>query len=121
MFQTPMVKRSELEQRQRPDAEPRGGTQLDPSNVRKVFNRLITTAKLRRVRFDDLRHTFASRLLQNGEGLQYVKEQMGHSSIQLTSDIYGYLVPGGNRQAVNRLDENILPAKEVVAANANTD
>ncbi len=33
----------------------------------------------------------------------YVKEQMGHSSIQVTVDLYGYLIPGGNKQAVDRL------------------
>lgn len=31
-------------------------------------------------------------------------EQMGHASIQITVDIYGHLVPGGNRAAVDRLD-----------------
>jgi hypothetical protein len=57
-----------------------------------------------------LRHTFASLLLQQGESLVYVKEQMGYSSIQITVDTYGHLVPGGNRQAVDRLDDdgNIL-------------
>src|SRR5262245_33574245 len=81
------------------------GTRIDPSNLRKLFNRLLTDAKMRRIRFHDLRHTFASLLLQNGESLTYVKEQMGHSSIQVTVDIYGHLVPGGNRQAVNKLDD----------------
>jgi integrase len=81
------------------------GTQMDPSNLRKLFNRLLTDAKLRRVRFHDLRHTFASLLLQNKESLDYVKEQMGHSSINVTVDIYGHLIPGGNRQAVDRLDD----------------
>ena len=57
------------------------------------------------LRFHDLRHSFASLLLQNGESLTYVKEQMGHSSINVTVDIYGHLVPGGNRQAVDRLDD----------------
>ena len=79
------------------------GAQVDPSNLRKLFNRLLTDAKMRRVRFHDLRHTFASLLLQNGESPAYVKEQMGHSSIQVTVDIYGHLVPGGNRQAVDKL------------------
>ena len=51
----------------------------------------------------NLRHTFASLLIQNGESLAYVKEQLGHSSIKMTVDIYGHLVPGANRQAVNRL------------------
>ena len=31
------------------------------------------------------------------------KEQMGHHSIQITVDTYGHLIPGANRQAVNRL------------------
>ena len=35
----------------------------------------------------------------------YVKEQLGHSSIQLTVDTYGHLIPGANRAAVDRLDE----------------
>ncbi len=71
-------------------------TQLDPSNLRKVFYRLLVAAGMRRIRFHDLRHTFASLLLQNRESLDYVKEQMGHSSIQVTVDIYGHLVPGGS-------------------------
>jgi len=32
-----------------------------------------------------------------------VKEQMGHHSIQITVDTYGHLIPGANREAVNRL------------------
>jgi integrase len=58
---------------------------------------------LRRIRFHDLRHTFASLLIQNGESLAYVKDQLGYSSIKLTVDVYGHLVPGANREAVNRL------------------
>jgi integrase len=58
---------------------------------------------LRRIRFHDLRHTFASLLIQNGESLAYIKDQLGHSSIKMTVDVYGHLVPGANRAAVNRL------------------
>jgi integrase len=43
-------------------------------------------------------------LIQQGESLAYVKEQLGHHSIQMTVDVYGHLVPGGNRQAVDKLD-----------------
>ena len=38
----------------------------------------------------------------------YVKEQMGHSSIDISVDTYGHLVPGGNRQAVDKLDDPII-------------
>ena len=34
-----------------------------------------------------------------------VKEQMGHHSIQVTVDIYGHLIQGSNKQAVDRLDQ----------------
>jgi integrase len=63
---------------------------------------------MRRVRFHDLRHTFASLLLQQGESLPYVKDQLGNSSIQMTVVVYGHLVPGSNRQAVDKLDDQAL-------------
>ena len=79
---------------------------MDGDNLRhRVFYKLLGKAGLRRIRFHDLRHTFASLLLQQGESATYVKEQMGHSSIQITVDIYGHLIPGANRQAVDRLDD----------------
>ena len=46
----------------------------------------------------------------------YVKEQMGHASIQTTVDIYGHLVPGSNRNEVNRLDDVEFGAVAVVKA-----
>jgi integrase len=116
LFQTPVMERSELAKRRRPNREARGGTQLDPSNLRKIFNRILIDAKLRRVRFHDLRHTFASLLIGQGESLAYVKEQMGHYSIQVTVDIYGHLVPGGNRAAVDKLDVEVAEKVEPEAA-----
>ena len=81
------------------------GDLLDGDNVRhRVFYYVLDKAKLRKIRFHDLRHTYASLLLQQNESPVYVKEQMGHSSIQVTVDIYGHLIPGGNKAAVDRLD-----------------
>ena len=83
-----------------PDGHP-----IDGDNLRhRVFYRLLERAELRRIRFHDLRHTFASLLIQQGESLAYVQEQLGHSSIQVTVDVYGHLIPGANRDAVDRLD-----------------
>jgi hypothetical protein len=52
-----------------------------------------------------LRHTYASLLIQNGESLAYVRDQLGYSSIKITVDTYGHLLPGANKAAVDRLDE----------------
>jgi integrase len=85
------------------------GGHLDGDHLRRrVFHKLLEKAELRRVRIHDLRHTFASLLIQQKESLTYVKEQMGHHSIQLTVDTYGHLVPGSNRAAVDALDD-LLP------------
>jgi integrase len=51
------------------------------------------------------RHTFASLLIQQGESLAYVRDQMGRHSIKITVDIYGHPVPGANKAAVDRLDD----------------
>ena len=52
-----------------------------------------------------LRHTYASLLIEQGENLVCIKDQMGHGSIQVTVDYYGHLVPDGNRAAVDKLDD----------------
>jgi len=79
------------------------------------FFKCLEKAGLRRIRFHDLRHTFASLLIQNGESLAYVKDQLGHSSIKLTVDVYGHLVPGANREAVNRLPTLNIPNSKLTA------
>jgi integrase len=81
------------------------GVILDPDNLyHRVFLPVLAKAGIRRIRLHDLRHTFGSLLLQNGASIVYVKEQMGHSSIQVTVDIYGHLIPGANVCFVDRLD-----------------
>ena len=83
---------------------PRGALLNDDNFRHRVFAPAVRRTKLTGFRFHDLRHTFASLLLQNRESPAYVKEQMGHHSIKVTVDIYGHLVPGANRDAVDRLD-----------------
>ncbi len=88
------------------------GTILDPDNLyHRVFLPVLAKAGIRKIRLHDLRHTFGSLLIQNGASIVYVKEQMGHSSIQVTVDIYGHLIPGANVSFVDRLDE--VPAEKV--------
>src|SRR5262245_50876770 len=81
------------------------GKPKDDSKVRKVFTKLLTKSGLAQRNPHFLRHTFASLQLQQGESLKYVQQQLGHNSIKMTCDTYGHLVPGGNREAVDRLDD----------------
>lgn len=86
---------------------PDRGRSMGPSGIRRDFNFVLKKAGMRRIRFHDIRHTYASLLPGDEESLGCIKEQMGHSSIQMTVDTYGHLVPGSNRRAVNRLADPI--------------
>jgi integrase len=56
-----------------------------------------------------LRHTFGSLLVAAGTSLSYVKEQMGHASIQMTVDVYGSWLPKSDVAAVNRVFGGTAP------------
>jgi len=48
-------------------------------------------------------------LIQGGASLAYVKEQMGHSSIQVTVDIYGHVIPSADISCVDQLNSPTAP------------
>jgi integrase len=62
------------------------------------------------------KHTFGSLLIQDGASLAYVKDQMGHSSIQITVDTYGHLIPGANINWVDGLDRKISSQQNATPA-----
>jgi integrase len=64
---------------------------LDPDNLyHRLFRPVLEKSGLRKIRLHDLRHNFGSSLIQSGASILYTKEQMGHSSIQVTVDTYGH-------------------------------
>src|ERR1700693_4651011 len=83
---------------------PRGRFSILTTSTIEFSCRCWPRAGIRKIRLHHLRHTFGSQLLQNGASIVYVKEQMGHSSIQVTVDTYGHLIPGANVSFVDSLD-----------------
>ncbi|MGA3208198.1 MAG: tyrosine-type recombinase/integrase [Syntrophales bacterium] len=71
----------------------------------RVFEKALAKAGLRKIRIHDLRHGYASMMIQAGESLAYIRDQLGHHSIKVTVDIYGHLAQEGNKRAVDRLDD----------------
>jgi len=86
------------------------GTPVLPSNIcGRKFRPAVKAAGIEgRVRWHDLRHTFGSLKLAQGESIYYVQRQLGHSSIQVTCDIYGHLLNNRNPEAAARTDEFVF-------------
>ena len=85
----------------------RDGKPMEQNYIRRIFKRILKSAGLREIRLHDTRHTFASLLLTDGISPAYVKDQMGHSGIGITVDVYGHMIPSSNRDVVNRLDTHL--------------
>ncbi|HSK85242.1 MAG TPA: tyrosine-type recombinase/integrase [Rubrobacter sp.] len=64
---------------------------------------LLKLAGLPNIRFHDLRHPFATLMLQNGEHPNVVQEMLGHATIAITMDIHSHVLPNMQRDAVARL------------------
>jgi integrase len=77
----------------------------DDSWRNNVWTPMLRRAGLRYRKPHTLRHTYASLLIEAGESLKYVQEQLGHHSPAFTLAVYGHLLPRGDRRAVDRLDE----------------
>ncbi len=84
------------------------GKALDPDSlVKRQFLPALRRAKIRQVRFHDLRHTNASLRIEQGQNIVYIARQIGHSSVKTTLDIYGHLMKEVHSEQAKKLD-NIL-------------
>ena len=84
------------------------GGPLDRANfITRSFEPALAAAGLRRIRFHDLRHTYASLAISAGMDPKGLQRAMGHSSIMVTMDTYAHLFPGAHEAALRRLDATL--------------
>jgi len=76
--------------------------------IPRYFKPALRKAKLPKMRFHDLRHTYASLLIEQGENLKYIQTQLGHSNPTVTLNIYAHLMKPTNQEAACRLENTIL-------------
>ena len=85
------------------------GEPMNYSNmVQRHFHQALQKAGTDRIRFHDLRHTFASLLLNQGTNIKYVQTQLGHSSPTVTLNVYSHLMKSENQEDVCRLENAIF-------------
>jgi integrase len=79
------------------------GTPIDGSNLRRGFLIALKAARIADLHFHDLRHTFATRLVQAGVDLYKVQRLLGHKSPSMTQR-YAHHYPESLRDGVEILD-----------------
>ncbi len=79
----------------------------NPSSVRKRLQLILERAGCKKVRFHDLRHTFATMALEHGMDVKTLSATIGHVSSATTLDIYSHITDTMQRQAAVRIDRKI--------------
>ena len=92
-----------------------------PLTINQLHERLWSASRragLRRIKWHETRHSFASQLVIAATPLRQVQEWLGHSTIAMTMR-YAHLAPGGGREFMDALDgPTALPGHATSAATA---
>jgi integrase len=81
------------------------GTPISPRNLVRHFKQKTKEANLPDIRFHDLRHSFASILLEKNVHPKIVQEILGHSNITLTLNTYSHIIPTMQKEAMKTIDK----------------
>ena len=76
---------------------------MSPDSVLHMLHRVLKRAGLPKVRFHDLRHTFATLALQNGVDIKTVSGMLGHFSAGFPLDTYAHVTTSAKREAAKTM------------------
>lgn len=71
------------------------------------YHKFLKKYQITDIRFHDLRHTFASILLETGQSMKMVQELLGHSTITTSMDLYAHVTKSAKNKAIESLNRMI--------------
>jgi integrase len=98
-------------------AHPQSGRPLDRTKLTRKFKAACVEAGVRPIRFHDLRHTLATRLVASGQPMRTIQEFLGHADSK-TTQIYAHYAPSAHEvEMVNAAfaEDTVQPAEEPTA------
>ncbi len=91
------------------------GAPIEGATLTRHFTALLRRARLRRIRFHDLRHSAATLLLEQGVELVVIKELLGHAHIGVTATVYAHVRLRLQRQAIDLLSNALRHPAETTS------
>lgn len=82
------------------------GSPLPKSTLFNAFRRILKKAGLPDLPIHSLRHTHAVLMLESNVEMKYIQEALGHSSMQITSDVYSHVSKKIETNAINKFEES---------------
>ena len=79
----------------------------DPHTVYSKMQLVLERAECKRIRFHDLRHTFATMALEHGMDVKTLSTMIGHVSSATTLDIYSHITTEMQISAAQKIDKGI--------------
>lgn len=80
------------------------GTPLEPRNLIRALHRIVKSCGIPHLNVHGLRHTFATRLLEENERPKVVQEMLGHATIGITLDTYSHVMPELKKSAADKMN-----------------
>lgn len=81
------------------------GGPANANNIYRAWTRFIEKHEAPHITFHDLRHTHVAMMIKQGVHMKVISERLGHSSISVTMDIYGHLLPNMQSDAAELMDK----------------
>ncbi|MFE7278570.1 tyrosine-type recombinase/integrase [Streptomyces sp. NPDC057623] len=88
------------------------GAPIEGATLTRHFTALLHRARIRRIRFHDLRHSAAT-LLEQGVELVVIKELLGHAHIGVTATVYAHVRLRLQRDAIDLLANALRNPAEI--------
>ena len=87
------------------------GGYVEPRTFRDYYNQILAIAGLRHFTFHALRHTFASRAMEQGMDAKTLSEILGHYSVSFTLDTYAHVLNEHKQEGMALMEDlfNVRP------------
>ena len=87
------------------------GDVVNPDWFSREFARQVRLSGLPKIRFHDLRHSYATLALKAGVHPKVVSERLGHSTVGITLDLYSHVTPAIARDAADAVAARLFGAR----------